>query len=97
MASAISSSLARAPAALAWRLARAFLGRGRLKPGADRIALGPKRLDLDLRGAHLGVEREQSIKLEIDPLGGDRFGDRIAVRSDETMLSMSGQLRETGA
>ena len=48
---------------------RALLGRGVLEPRADRIALGPQRLDLALGGAHFGVEREQRVEVEIDPLG----------------------------
>ena len=35
----------------------AFLGRGALEAGADRVALGPQRLDLGLEPAYLAVER----------------------------------------
>ena len=62
---------------------RALLGRGALEARADRIALGPKRLDLALGGAHFGVERQQRIEVEIDPFGGNRLADRVAVRPDE--------------
>ena len=73
-ASAVSSSPALRSRRLGLGAQRGpLLGRGGLEPRADRIALGPQRLDLALRGAHFGVEREQRIEVEIDPFGGNRL------------------------
>ncbi len=42
----------------------AFLGRSALEAGADRVALGPKRLDLGLEPAHVAVERQQFVEVQ---------------------------------
>ena len=76
----------RRPRAGFLRLAR----RARLSPrarvlelGADGVALGAQLVDLGLAGAHLAVEREQVVEVEIDALVADRALDRLAVRFDE--------------
>ncbi len=60
-----------------------FLGRSALEAGADRIALGPQRLDLGLEPAHLAVEAEQLVEIEIDALVANRLVDRRAIGLDE--------------
>ncbi len=50
---------------------------------ADRVALGPQRFDLGLERAHLRIEREQRVEVELDPLVADRALDRLAVGLDE--------------
>ena len=76
----------RCPRARLLRLApeRCFFFRARvLEFGADRVALGPQRLDLGLCRPDRTVETEQPIKVEIDTLVADRALNRLAVRLDE--------------
>ena len=61
---------------------RALLGAGVLEPRADRIAARAQPLDLGLRPAHLGLERQQRVEVDADPLVADRALDLGAVRLD---------------
>ena len=66
-----------------WRRARPAPRARILEARADRVALGAQPVDLGLEAAHLAVEREQRVEVEVDALVADRALDRRAVGLDE--------------
>ncbi len=60
-----------------------LIGPGVLEPRADRVAFGAQALDLGLEPAHLCVECEQGVEVEVHALVADRALDRLAVGLDE--------------
>ncbi len=68
-----------------------FLRAGVLEFRADGVAFGTQPLDLGLEPPHFGIEREQRVEVDIDPLVANRALDIGAVGLDE-FQAQHGQL-----
>jgi hypothetical protein len=68
--------------------------RDTFESGADRVALGSQSFDLGLEPAHIRIERQQIVEVEVDRFRLDGALDRVAVRPDEIQPKHGAALRE---